>query len=743
MNTQKKSLLLHLFPGCTWEHSVRFSGNSFRRGFIFIILIFFFSTFSYADDGYRLWLKYDKIPNSDILNSYRQTIKTYYVIGNSYTDQIIRKELSLAFSGLLGESIPETEKVNENTLVIARSNDLPAQISDQLSLKESPLKNEGFAIKSVDVNNKSTIVITANDDAGLLYGMYSFIRQLQTYQSISNLNIVSSPKIQIRVLNHWDNLDRTIERGYAGFSLWDWQKLPDYIHTYYHDYARANASIGINGTVLNNVNANAQILTPLYLKKVAALANVFRPYGIKVYLSIRFSSPIDIGGLKIADPLDKNVQIWWQNKVKEIYTYIPDFGGFLVKANSEGQPGPGDYGRTHADGANMLADALRPYNGVVMWRAFVYDNNIKEDRAKQAYNEFKPLDGKFHENVLIQVKNGPIDFQPREPFHPLFGATPNTPLMMEFQITQEYLGFSAHLVYLGTLFKEVLASDTFVKGEGSTVARVIDGSLYGQNISGIAGVANTGTDRNWTGHIFGQANWYAFGRLAWDHQLSADEIAKEWIEMTLSHDNSVINTVEKIMMSSRENLVNYMTPLGLHHIMGWDQHYGPAPWIKDKHRDDWTSVYYHKADSLGIGFDRTASGSDALSQYSDEVKEIFTSLDKCPDEYLLWFHHLGWKYKMKSGKSLWDELCYRYYDGADQVSKALENWNKLEEKVDQEIFTHVKQMMKIQEKEAVWWRNACVLYFQTFSALPIPADLEKPAHTLQYYQSLNFPFAPK
>ncbi|UCE07584.1 MAG: alpha-glucuronidase [bacterium] len=697
----------------------------------------------YADDGYRLWLKYDKITDAEILNSYKNSIKEQLVIGNSATSQIIKNELSLASKGLLGESIPTSTKLNENTLIVSLQSDLPSGISDQTNHQVIELNDEGFLIKNVSMNDKPFIVITAKNESGLLYGVFKFIRLLQTYQDITNLNIASSPKIKLRVLNHWDNLDRTVERGYAGFSLWDWHKLPDYIHPYYIDYARANASIGINGTVLNNVNANALILTPLYLKKVAALADVFRSYGIKVFLSIRFSAPIDIGGLKVADPLEKEVQSWWKNKVKEIYELIPDFGGVLVKANSEGQPGPGDYGRSHADGANMLVDALRPYHGVVMWRAFVYDQNNKEDRARQAYHEFKPLDGQFRDNVLVQVKNGPIDFQPSEPFHPLFGATPKTPLMMEFQITQEYLGFSTHLVYLGTLFKEVLDSDTYAKGKGSTVAKIIDGSLYGQKISGIAGVANTGTDRNWTGHIFAQANWFAFGRLAWDHTLSAKEIAEEWIQLTLSHDKEVIEPIKEIMMSSRETTVNYMTPLGLHHIMGWDHHYGPAPWIRNKHRDDWTSVYYHRADKQGIGFDRTESGSNAVNQYTKPMRDKFASLDSCPDEFLLWFHHLDWNYKMRSGRSLWEELCYRYYDGAQKVAEMKKVWNSLRGKIDAEIFTHVKQMLSIQEKEAVWWRNACVLYFQTFSDLPIPDDLEKPDKTLEYYQSLSFPFAPK
>ncbi|MCB0745411.1 MAG: alpha-glucuronidase, partial [Ignavibacteriae bacterium] len=530
----------------------------------------------------------------------------------------------------------------------------------------------------------------------------------------------------LRVLNHWDNLDRTVERGYAGFSIWDWHKLPDYIDQRYIDYARANSSIGINGTVLTNVNANSLVLTEQYLVKVKALADIFRPYGIKVYLTARFSSPIELGGLKTADPLNEDVKLWWKNKVDEIYKLIPNFGGFLVKANSEGQPGPQNYGRSHADGANMLADALSGYNGVVMWRAFVYSNENQDDRAKQAYTEFQPLDGKFKDNVFIQVKNGAIDFQPREPFHPLFGAMPKTPLMMEFQITQEYLGQGTQLAYLSPLYKECLDSDTYAKGKGSYVSKVIDGSLDNHAKSGIAGVANIGTDRNWTGHLFGQSNWYTFGRLAWDHELSSQEIADEWIRMTFSNENNTIQTIEKIMLSSRETVVNYMTPLGLHHIMGWDHHYGPSPWTKDKPRADWTSVYYHKADSLGIGFDRTKTGSNAVSQYYPEVANKFSSLETCPEKYLLWFHHLEWDYKLKNGNTLWDELCYRYYQGADSVGGMIKNWESLNEVIDNEIYHHVRMLLSIQQKEANWWRDACVLYFQTFSKREIPAGLKYP-----------------
>jgi len=710
---------------------------------IFILFTLKIEHTLHADDGYRLWLKYDEISNPLRLQTYKKLIKGWMIFGESSTMAVVKKELYTGLEGLLGSAVPEVDSINDGIVIVGIYQSSPLLEKLNLSNRLINISQGSYIILNTRLDNKQVIIITANEATGLLYGVFHFLRLLQTYQDIENVNIESSPKIQRRILNHWDNLDRTAERGYAGFSLWEWHKLPDYIHKYYYDYARANASIGINGTVLNSVNANPLILSPLYLEKVAALADVFRPYGIRVYLSVKFSSPIDIGGLPTADPLDSQVRQWWKTKVEEIYTHIPDFGGFLIKANSEGQPGPQKYGRSHAEGANMLADALKPFKGIVMWRAFVYDDTIKEDRAKQAYNEFKPLDGKFRDNVLVQVKNGPIDFQPREPFHPLFGAMPKTPLMVEFQITQEYLGFSTHLVYLGTLFKECLDSDTYARGEGSTVAKIVDGSLDQHSLSGIAGVANTGTDRNWTGHLFGQANWYAFGRIAWNHELTAAEIAEEWIRMILSRDPDVIQTIKDMMMVSRENTVNYMTPLGLHHIMGWDHHYGPAPWIKDKHRDDWTSVYYHKADSNGIGFDRTATGSNAVNQYYPPVAQKFTQLNSCPDEYLLWFHHLDWDYRMRSEKTLWEELYYHYYSGVEAVREMQCSWNSIQDNLDEEIFQHVQTMLKIQEKESVWWRDACILYFQTFSGEPIPTELEKPQKSLEFYQNLSFPFAPK
>lgn len=710
-----------------------------RKSILFLLFAILLSHASKAEDGYRLWLRYDLITDAQQLDVYRQSLQHYIIEEQSPTLEVVEQELKTALQGLLGTSITEASTpATKGLLILGTPSSSPIVKGLKLEDKLKTVGKEGFVITS----QAGRTVIAANEDIGVLYGLFHFLRLLQSHAAIDGLSITNKPKLNIRVLNHWDNLDRTVERGYAGFSIWDWHKLPDYLDARYLDYARANASIGINGTVLTNVNANALILRPDYLDKVAALADLFRPYGIRVYLTARFSAPINLGGLETADPLDATVTDWWKTKIDEIYEKIPDFGGFLVKANSEGQPGPQNYNRSHADGANMLADALKPHDGIVMWRAFVYDDKEPVDRAMQANNEFEPLDGTFRDNVLVQVKNGPIDFQPREPFHPLFGAMPKTPLMMEFQITQEYLGQATHLVYLGPMFEEVLKADTYAKGKGSTVAKVIEGTLDNHRYSGMAGVANIGNDRNWTGHIFGQANWYAYGRLAWDTELSSAAIAEEWIRMTFSNDPGVIKPIKEMMLSSRETLVKYMTPLGLHHIMGAGHHYGPGPWVSRMSRADWTSVYYHKADSLGIGFDRTASGSNALGQYFPEVESFYSDLATCPEAYLLWFHHVKWTYKMASGETLWEKLCHSYYDGAKEVMAFRQSWQQLEKVIDVGRFQQVDMSLKIQEKEAKWWRDACVLYFQSFSKMPIPSGLEKPTKSLEYFTNLSYPYAP-
>jgi alpha-glucuronidase len=710
------------------------------RLIVLLLLLFSFSLSASCEDGYDLWLRYTLVKDPARLAKYQSSITAICTDEGSPTLSIIRDELQRAVPSLLGKKITVGNTLKTPGIAVVRANHPLVKAIAGISGQLQALGEEGYMITTV--RGSKRIIVTANTDIGLLYGTFHFLNLLQNEKAIDNLDIRNVPAIDRRILNHWDNLDRTVERGYAGFSLWDWHKLPGVIDPRYHDYARANASIGINGTVVTNVNANALVLSEHYLEKVKALADVFRSYGIRVYLTARFSAPIELGGLRTADPLDPAVRTWWQEKVKEIYAVIPDFGGFLVKANSEGQPGPQNYNRTHADGANLLAEALAPFGGIVMWRAFVYDNEDKTDRVKQAYNEFTPLDGKFLPNVIIQVKNGPLDFQPREPFHPLFGAMPETPLMMEFQLTQEYLGFATHLVYLGTMFREVLDSDTHVKGPGSTVRKVIDGSLHAHRLNAIAGVANIGNDRNWCGHPFAQANWYVFGRLAWDPSVDVKEIAEEWIARTFSTHQKAIDVLSDIMMRSREVTVNYMTPLGLHHIMGWSHHYGPAPWIKDKLREDWTSVYYHRAGDGGIGFNRTPSGSNALEQYHPSVRALYNSPTSCPDEYLLWFHHLPWDHKMKSGHTLWQELCIRYYMGAQDVKVFSQQWQEVKQYIDEERFRHVASLLDIQEKEAIWWRNACVLYFQRFSKRDIPATLEKPERSLEYYESLEFPYAP-
>jgi alpha-glucuronidase len=695
-----------------------------------------------AEDGYELWLRYRPIADPAARASARAAIAEVALPATSPTLLAARTELLRGLRGLLGEDVPLVDAIARDGAVIAGT---PASspLVASLALADLPGAGpEGFLVRSTAVAGRRATVIAANGDVGVLYGVFRFLRHLQTGQPLEDVSIAEAPRVRRRLLNHWDNLDRTVERGYAGFSLWDWQKLPDYRDPRYTDYARANASIGINGTVLTNVNANATSLLPEWLDKAAALASVFRPYGIRVYLTARFSAPVEIGGLATADPLDPRVAAWWKRKAAEIYDRIPDFGGFLVKANSEGQPGPQDYGRTHADGANVLADALAPHGGVVMWRAFVYSNEAPEDRAKQAYSEFVPLDGRFRPNVLVQVKNGPIDFQPREPFHPLFGAMPETPLMLELQVTQEYLGFATHLVYLGTLFEEVLRADTHAKGEGSLVAKVIDGSLHGHAESGVAGVANVGTDRNWCGSVLACANWYALGRFAWDPMARADEVADDWVRMTFGNDATLVATVKGMMLGSREAAVDYMTPLGLHHLMAEGHHYGPGPWVDTAPRADWNSTYYHRADARGLGFDRSASGSNAVAQYAPPVAEVFGDVRRVPENLLLWFHHVGWDHRMASGRTLWEELVFRYHRGVESVRRMQATWETLRGKVDAERYAQVRDFLAIQEKEARWWRDASVLYFQTFSARPIPEGYEPPEHDLARYRSIRKRYVP-
>jgi alpha-glucuronidase len=700
---------------------------------LFIFTLLFAVNTLIAEDGYRLWLRYDKISDIALLEEYAQAVTGWMVEGNSPTLNVAADELQAGLSGLLGMNMPSLTKVKKDGAVIAGTPlSSPVIASMKLGSKLAGVNEEGFIILSITYKRRDVTVIAANSDIGVLYGVFHFLGLMQTHKSLSSVNISSAPKTRVRILNHWDNLNRSVERGYAGLSLWNWEALPDTLDPRYTDYARANASIGINGAVLTNVNANALILTKEYLGKVAALANVFRPYGVKVYLTARFSAPVEIGKLKTADPLDPEVIDWWKRKVDEIYTYVPDFGGFTVKANSEGQPGPQNYNRTHADGANLLAAALAPHNGIVMWRAFVYDNNVPDDRAKQAYNEFVPLDGKFLDNVMIQVKNGPVDFQPREPFHPLFGAMPGTPIIPEFQITQEYLGASIHLVYLAPLYEECLKSDTWAKGRGSLVAKVVDGTLENHHLTGMAGVANIGNVENWTGHPFGQANWYAFGRLAWDPYSSSADIADDWIKMTFTNNPEFVNRIKIMMLNSREVTVSYMTPLGLHHIMYSGHHYGPGPWV-NRGRQDWTSVYYHRADSIGIGFDRTTSGSNAVSQYYPHVRDMYNNVETCPENLILWFHHMPWDYRLKSGRTIWEEICYKYNEGVDSVHMMREEWQKIKGLIDDDRFEKVSRLLSMQERDAKLWRDGCILYFQTFSNRPIPAGLAKPEHPLQYY----------
>lgn len=602
----------------------------------------------------------------------------------------------------------------------------------ELKIDKSLNLGEGYNIYAHPAQQGDNIqyeaTITASNPIGLLYGAYELIRLQNTdayntgsgnQQNFSKaIDETEKPQVDLRILNHWDNLDGSIERGYAGKSIFKWEEIKlgkngkgGSISKSLHDrlitYARANASLGINGSVLNNVNASPKMMTAEYINKVKIIANILRPYGIRVYLSINFASPMALGYTKTADPLDKKVQQWWQKKAKEIYATIPDFGGFLVKANSEGQPGPGDYHRTHADGANMLADAVKPYGGIIMWRSFVYGANHKgEDRVKQAVSEFKGMDGKFRDNVILQSKNGPLDFQPREPYAPIFDNIKQTPQIAELQITQEYLGQSKHLTYLAPMWKEFF------------------GFVNPDRLVGISGVANIGDDANWCGHPFSQANWYAFGRLAWNPSLTAEEIAHEWLVQTYENlDERFTKPVEMMMMTSREACVNYMMPLGLHHIFKFDHHYGPEPdGFIASYPLEWCPVYYHKADAQGVGFDRSSKGTDAVGQYPEPYRSLYDNIETCPEEYLLWFHHVPWTYKMKSGSTLWQELCMKYNMGVAMVEVYRDFWHtsaKQYMKGHEQEWQHTDSLLNVQLENAKEWRNTCLKYFQTFSKMKI------------------------
>jgi len=670
-----------------------------------------------GEDGSKLWLRY--APLGRQADRYQGLVRQISVQGKSATARIIGDELTTGLSSLLGKSIPASDgKVDDGALVVGTpsTSDIVRSLGWNKDLVVAG--REGFVIRSTELGNRRATVIASDTEIGALYGAFHFLRLIQTCAPITQLSIAQGPKVQLRLLNHWDNLDSSIERGYAGKSLWNWEELPETLSPRYIDYARASASIGINGSVPNNVNTDPRILSPEYLRKVTSLANLWRPYGIRTYLSVNFGSPIQIGGLKTSDPFDPSVAQWWRKKADEIYALIPDFGGFLVKANSEGQPGPQDYGRTHADGANVLADAVAPHGGIVMWRAFVYDEKVDPDRIKRAYIEFTALDGKFRPNVIVQVKNGPLDFMPREPFHPLFGAMTQSPVLAEVQAAQEYLGQSKHLVYLGTMWKEFFDADTFARGAGSGVGKVIEGAIYPYRLTGIAAVANTGSDTNWCGHDFSQANWYAFGRLAWDHEIPAAHIAEEWAHMTFTNDPATVDVIRDMMLSSREIFLNYTMPLGLHHLIGGD-HYAPIPWNDKEPRQDWTATYYHRASATGIGVDRTRRGDNAVGQYFPTVRNEFDGLKQCPEKLLLWFHRVPWDYKMRSGKTLWQELCDKYYQGHQQAMAMQATWQSLTGKIDPDRHRAVSRRLEIQVADAAKWRDECLQYFQQFSGMPI------------------------
>ncbi len=667
------------------------------------------------ENGYDLWLRYSQVTDSGLLAAYKDKLNQIVVQGYSPVFTSIKSELDKGLDGLLGVDIPVSSTLTSDHAVVAGTPESSAVISS-LALNSflDSLGDQGYIIRSVSIDNKDIIAIASKTETGLLYGAFHFLRLLQTEQNIAALDIIQKPKIARRLLNHWDSLTGSASRGYMGNSLWRYDELPEVVSPRYKDYARACASIGINGMVPNNVNSSPTSLTTEYIEKLAAIADQLRPYGVRVYLTAKFSAPIDIGGLTTADPLDPAVISWWDNKVNDIYDRIPDFGGFLVKANSEGQPGPNDYGRTHADGANMMANALDEHGGVVMWRAFVYSTSIDPDRSKHAYMEFKPLDGQFNDNVIVQIKNGPLDFQPLEPFTPLFGRMESTNYGAEVEILQEYTGRSTHLVFLADMWEEFLDFDTHAYGTGSTVGITLEGRQAGKNESLMAGVANVGDDANWCGHHFGQANWYAFGRLAWDHTISSDMIADEWARMTWGNNQQTISVVKQMLLGSYQASHDYFTPIGLNFLAKMSDHFSPDPAAR---------TYFHKADSSGLGYDRTTTGSNAVGQYPTPVKNLFNNIDTCPEEYLLWFHHVSWDHTMSSGRTMWQELCYRYYSGAAFAGEMIRQWSTLEGSIDQSRYGHVRERLQAQYEHAVEWRDTCVSYFQGISNRPLPANL--------------------
>ncbi|MCE5184822.1 MAG: hypothetical protein LLF76_01700 [Planctomycetaceae bacterium] len=688
---------------------VLFASNWLKQNFLVKNYVF-----PKDETGYDLWLRYPAIEDEALLSHYKQSVRDIVCQGENETLRAARDELSRGLDAMLKqETAISTALTQSGSIVIGTSQTSSLIAGLGWGIELNQCGPEGYIVRSAAIDGKNVTVVASSGNTGVLYGTFHLLRLVQTHTRLEGLNIVQKPRIQRRILNHWDGLKGTGKAIYSGPPIWKWNELPGKISPRYADYGRANASIGINGTVVNSLGADPVILTAAYIAKVAAIAEALRPYGITVYLSANFAAPMSLGKLATADPLDPAVRQWWTDKADEIWAAIPDFGGFLVKADSEGMPGPWQYGRTHADGANMLAAAVAPHGGIVMWRAFVYGSALDEpDRIKQAYAQFKPLDGQFADNVLLQVKNGPLDFQPREPVMPLYGAMPHTPLMMEFEVRQEYLGASIHLVYLAPMWEEVLKFDTRCGGPGMTVGRIVDGSAEGHTLSGIAGVANIGSDIDWCGHHFLQADWYCFGRQAWDHTLTSEQIAEEWTRQTFGNDPQVVDTTVSMMMGSHEACVNYMTPLGLHVLCGSD-HYNPAPQKR---------MSYHKADVAGLGYDRTMGGSDGVRQYCQPYRSEWNDVQQIPEKYLCWFHHVPWDQPMRSGRTFWNELCYRYRSGAEYVEQMRADWLTLEGKIDAVRWADVLANLDAQVAHSQLWRDTCLQYFQLYSQRPIPAE---------------------
>ncbi|WP_051572094.1 alpha-glucuronidase family glycosyl hydrolase [Ruminiclostridium cellobioparum] len=675
---------------------------------------------------YKCWLKYYKLENKKLSGEYENLLRNIVIKENTAITQSAVNELKRGLAGILGIRPEISEEPAKPAFLMLGTLSGNKSIAGLLGREKQNLGEEGFIIKLLTENEQKQLLVAGKTDRGLLYGVFSLLRLIQTGTGLDELPRIENPVNQLRMVNHWDNMDGSIERGYAGKSIFYKNNKITGNLARIGDYARILASVGINAIAINNVNVHkieTLLITDRYIKDAAKLNEIFRSYGIKLFLSINFASPLSTGELSTADPLDKEVRKWWKNRAEFIYSHMPDFGGFLVKADSEGRPGPFTYGRTHADGANMLAEALKPHGGLVIWRCFVYnclqdwrDRTI--DRAKAAYDHFMPLDGAFAENVLLQIKNGPMDFQVREPVSPLIGGLEKTNQVLELQTTQEYTGQQKHLCYLVPMWKEVLDFDTCAKGRGTSVKKIISREVFKNKYGGFATVTNIGDDTNWTGHQMAQANTFGYARLAWDPELTSEEIAESWIRLTYSNDRILVGTIKDMLLGSWRTYENYTSPLGIGWMVNPNHHYGPN--VDGYEYDKWGT--YHRADHKGIGVDRTVrNGTGYAGQYHKEVARLYENVETCPEELLLFFHYIPYDYRLKSGETLIQYIYNTHFEGVEQAEELKRKWESLKDKVEEDVFDHVMERLEGQIAHSKEWRDIINTYF--FRKTGIPDEL--------------------